>query len=288
VPKIVDHDARRRELAAAVGRVIARDGVGEVSIRSVAAESGWSSGALRHYFATRGELLAFACEQVIDQVAERIRAMPQPDDVRRGMRAILLETMPVDERRHAESTIAFSFLALGLGDPALARVQRLHFTRMYELCVLLMTGLAAHDQSAGVAARNGSAVVAARDGSAVVAAGDESAGVVARDESAGVAARDESAGVAAGDESAGVAARDEAAQLGSRDGALPAAPGVEGAAPDMEGASPGVDDASPGVEAAARRLHALVDGLTVHVLAGHLTPDEMVSRLDDYLAELTT
>jgi hypothetical protein len=40
-------------------------------------------------------------------------------------------------------------------------------------------------------------------------------------------------------------------------------------------------------EILAGRLHALVDGLTVHVLAGHLTPDEMVRRLDDYLDELT-
>jgi AcrR family transcriptional regulator len=187
VPKIVDHDARRRELAAAVGRVIARDGVAEVSIRSVAAESGWSSGALRHYFATRGELLAFACEQVIDQVTERITAMPVPDDPREAVRAVLLETMPVDESRRAESTIAFSFLTLGLGDPALARVQRIHFTRMYELCERLTAHL-----------------------------------------------------------------------------------------------SPPGD-----VETAARRLHALIDGLTVHVLAGHLTSDEMVRRLDDYLVELT-
>ena len=65
MPKVVDHEQRRRELAAAVWRVIGREGVAEVSIRAVAAESGWSTGALRHYFATRAELLAFACEEVI-------------------------------------------------------------------------------------------------------------------------------------------------------------------------------------------------------------------------------
>lgn len=177
----MDHAARRQELAAAVGRVIARAGVAEVSIRSVAAESGWSSGALRHYFATRGELLAFACEQVIDQVTERITARPRQADPRADIRSILLETMPVDEPRRAEATIAFSFLALGLGDPELARVHKLQFTRMYELCLNL----------------------------------------------------------------------------------------------------------SSGDETGARRLHALVDGLSVHVLAGHLTPAEMTAGLDDYLAELT-
>ncbi|MBM2618930.1 TetR family transcriptional regulator C-terminal domain-containing protein [Actinoplanes sp. LDG1-06] len=186
MPKVVDHEARRRELAAAVGRVIARDGVAEVSIRSVAAESGWSSGALRHYFATRGELLAFACEQVIDQVTERITGMDTPDGVREAVLAVLLETMPVDERRHAEATIAFSFLALGLGDPALAAVQKRHFAQMYDLCRQLAPHLT----------------------------------------------------------------------------------------PDGD------------VEATARCLHAVVDGLTVHVLAGHLDADEMVRRLGNYLDEV--
>ncbi|MFI1989932.1 hypothetical protein [Actinoplanes sp. NPDC020271] len=33
-------------------------------------------------------------------------------------------------------------------------------------------------------------------------------------------------------------------------------------------------------------LHAVVDGLTVHVLAGHLTADQMVGELDAFLAGL--
>lgn len=190
----MDHEQRRRELAAAVWQVIADHGVAEVSIRMVAAAAGWSTGALRHYFATRGELLAFACEQVIDQVTERIQALQVPADPVRAVRAILLETMPVDERRRTEDSIAFSFLALGLGDPELARVQRRHFTSMYGLCLQLIEGLAA-------------------------------AGALAK--------------------------------------------------------------TSESLPTLARRLHAVVDGLTVHVLAGHLTSSEMVAQLNAYLMELT-
>ncbi|OKI81671.1 TetR/AcrR family transcriptional regulator [Micromonospora sp. CB01531] len=194
MPKIVNHDQRRRELAAAVWQVIARDGVEGISIRSVAAASGWSSGALRHYFSTRADLLAFACEQVIDQVTERIQGLRHTGDPVKTVRAILLETMPVDETRRTESSIAFAFLALGLGDPELARVQRRHFTGMYELCLRLVQDLAE---------------------------------------------------------------RDALAQTGQ--------------------------DA----ETLARRMHAVVDGLTVHALAGHLTAEEMVTQLDAYLADLT-
>ncbi|MGX6600731.1 TetR/AcrR family transcriptional regulator [Micromonosporaceae bacterium Da 78-11] len=189
MPKFVDHELRRKELAEAVWRVIVRDGVADVSIRSVAAESGWSSGALRHYFATRAELLAFACEQVIDQVTGRLSTMPQTGGIRATAGEVLRQTMPVDESRHTESSIAFAFLALGLGDPELARVQRLHFTSMYELCLRLVRRLV----------------------------------------------------------------------------------------PDPARGTP---------ESLARRLHAVVDGLTVHVLAGHLTPAEMVAELDSHLDEL--
>jgi AcrR family transcriptional regulator len=159
VPKVVDHEQRRRELADAVWRVIVRDGVAEVSIRSVAAASGWSSGALRHYFATRAELMAFACEQVIEQVTGRVSAMRPAGDPRERVRAVLLETMPVDAARHVEASIAFAFLALGLGDPALARVQRLHFTSMYELCLGLVRQLAPGAANHETVARRMHAVV---------------------------------------------------------------------------------------------------------------------------------
>ncbi len=135
MPKIVDHAARRTELAEAVWQVIVRDGIDMVSIRSVAARSGWSSGALRYYFTTRAELLAFACDQVIDRVSERIAAAgalhPAAHD---RVRAALHEAMPLDEQRRTEASIAFAFTALGLSDPYLAQVQHRHFTAMHDLC----------------------------------------------------------------------------------------------------------------------------------------------------------
>ena len=179
----MDHTERRRELAEAVWRVIARDGVAEISIRAVAAESGWSSGALRHYFATRAELLAFACEQVIDRATERIMTLRPPGTLREQIGAVLRETMPLDAERHIEASIAFSFLTLGLGAPALAEIQRRQFSGLYELC------------------------------------------------------------------------RHLTAQLG-------------------------------GDDSAARRLHAVVDGLSVQILAGHLTPEAASAELDAYLATL--
>ena len=173
--------------------MIVREGVDDVSIRTVAAEAGWSSGALRHYFATRAELLAFACEMVIEQVTARVGSLGHGGDTPTVVRRVLLQTMPADDDRHTEASIAFAFLALGLGDPELARVQRMHFTGMYDLCLLLVRQLDAEELL------------------------------------------------------------------------------------DTRRATP---------ETLARRLHAIVDGLTVHVLAGHLKPEEMIEQLDAYLDDL--
>lgn len=53
MPKVVDHERRREDLARAVWAVVARAGVDGATVRAVATEAGWSIGALRYYFATQ-------------------------------------------------------------------------------------------------------------------------------------------------------------------------------------------------------------------------------------------
>jgi AcrR family transcriptional regulator len=48
MPKVVDHEQRRGELAAAVWSLASREGLEAVTVRRVAEEAGWSTGALVH------------------------------------------------------------------------------------------------------------------------------------------------------------------------------------------------------------------------------------------------
>ena len=57
MPKIVDVEQRRAELADAAARLIARSGIEAATMREVAAEAGLTTGALTHYFADKHELL---------------------------------------------------------------------------------------------------------------------------------------------------------------------------------------------------------------------------------------
>ena len=57
MPKVVDIEQRRAELAEAASRLIARAGIESATMREVAAEAGWTTGALTHYFSDKRELL---------------------------------------------------------------------------------------------------------------------------------------------------------------------------------------------------------------------------------------
>jgi TetR/AcrR family transcriptional repressor of bet genes len=125
MPKVVDHDQRRNELAAAVWRVASREGLEAMTVRRVAEEAGWSTGALVHYFSNKEELIRFAFQLTADRVSRRIEAatagLTDPLEVARTM---LVEALPLDRGRRTEVRLWFAFLGLALTRPALARAQR--------------------------------------------------------------------------------------------------------------------------------------------------------------------
>jgi AcrR family transcriptional regulator len=124
VPKVVDHEQRREELASAVWRLASREGLDAVTIRAVAREAGWSTGALHHYFEDKEELLLFAFRTIADRVGRRVEAAAEaardPIELARELLAIGL---PLDPGRCDETRVWFAFLGLALTRPALARAQ---------------------------------------------------------------------------------------------------------------------------------------------------------------------
>ncbi len=126
MPRIVDHDARRREIASALWRVVRNQGVEQTSVRSVATEAGWSAGALRHYFATQEELHAFALTSMLDQTSSRVRRWleePHGDPVERAVR--LVETLlPLDDDRRGECLVWYAFADRARLDAVLGDVRR--------------------------------------------------------------------------------------------------------------------------------------------------------------------
>jgi AcrR family transcriptional regulator len=117
MPKLVDHEQRRAELAEAVWTVIRRDGLQRASVRNVARQAGLSMGSLRHDFATHSELLCFAMQLVGERARARVRALPPAPDARRAAQQLLHELVPLDDERRAEAEVWLAFTGRALVDP---------------------------------------------------------------------------------------------------------------------------------------------------------------------------
>jgi DNA-binding transcriptional regulator YbjK len=145
MPKLVDHDERRRLIAQATWRVISRDGVRAASVRTVAAEAGLSAGALRHYFDDHPSLLLFAAQHSLELMAGRVLAhLAAPEvDPRTAVQAVLEELLPLDAQRTAESTVYFGLIGLARVTPEHTGFREVMFAqgrRLYRLLVAWLAG----------------------------------------------------------------------------------------------------------------------------------------------------
>ena len=126
MPRRVDHEARRREIADAVLRLAATEGLESVSLRHVAAEAGISMGRVQHYFRTKDEMLAFAYEHQArlheERIVERLQAAGRPPTVRDIVRAVMVEIIPTDEPSRASWQAGIAFFIRAMSEPRMAAV----------------------------------------------------------------------------------------------------------------------------------------------------------------------
>lgn len=139
---MVDVAQRRTELAAAVWRVIRRDGLEHASVRNVARESGWSMGALRHYFASQDELVAFAMELVADRARDRaVAAHRAAPDARSAAVALLEQVLPLDAERLEEAQVWLAFTARSFTDERMARLRHRSYDDLHRVCEVAVGAL---------------------------------------------------------------------------------------------------------------------------------------------------
>lgn len=126
MPKQVDHQQRREQIAEAVCRLARRQGLDAVTLRHVAAEAGVSMGRVQHYFTTKDEMLLFAFHTLSERVERRMAAAatnlgPAPSP-RALLRALLMEMLPLSEQATAEAPVLAAFFARAVIEPKLADV----------------------------------------------------------------------------------------------------------------------------------------------------------------------
>lgn len=125
-----DHDARRRDVSAAVWRVLAADGFGGLTMRAVATEMGATTGLLTHYFPNKQALVAHA----LTLLDERRAARPRPiaPEGLAGLRAALLDVLPLTPEAAASNRIWVGSWDAALADPDLAAGHAARYARSRE------------------------------------------------------------------------------------------------------------------------------------------------------------
>lgn len=154
MPKLVHHELRRKEVAEAAWRVIAKRGIDAATVREIASEAGCSTGVLAHYFRDKDELLLYALrlatERTARRMAHRIRGASGPE----ALRAVLLEALPLDDERQVEWRIWLSFWGHAVSDVLLAEEQKKRYAQWRGLVRSLILagqrqGSIRHDIAAG-------------------------------------------------------------------------------------------------------------------------------------------
>jgi AcrR family transcriptional regulator len=122
VPKVVDHDQRRDEVAAVAAGVLVVAGIDSSTIRDVAAAGGWSTTMVTHYFANKDELLMHTLAMSVAASTRAIEAAQEAgvDE----LRAIVEQILPLDSERSGRWRLWLAFWGRAIGSDELAAVQR--------------------------------------------------------------------------------------------------------------------------------------------------------------------
>jgi len=135
MPKIVDHQKRRDEIALVTCHVVAEYGFEQATIVRIAREAGYTTGMVAHYFDTKQDIIVAALRLSLKRIEARLLrpAQGQPD-----LLQVLTEALPIDGPHLTECAFWAAFWGQVPTDKALRRINawvHREYMRLYERCV---------------------------------------------------------------------------------------------------------------------------------------------------------
>lgn len=146
MPRIVNHEKKRKSIAEAAWSIIKEEGIEKASIRRVAIEAGMSAGALRHYFSTKDEMLLFIMDYYLEEGKKRSQSKSWSDNPLQAVAEVLLELVPIDEEKKIETSVWWILALQSLTSDTLKEKKDEMTNGMYELAssmieILVLQGI---------------------------------------------------------------------------------------------------------------------------------------------------
>jgi len=118
VPRIIDHDERRLQVAKVVEDLVYEQGVAALTVRDVARRVGCSTSIVSHYFASKQEMLVFTHGTIRRRAEDRLRSQIEDGhDIVTCLRTLL----PSDAEGRRDWHTFFAFWGLAPSDPTISR-----------------------------------------------------------------------------------------------------------------------------------------------------------------------
>lgn len=142
MPRMVNHEKKRKSIAEAAWSIIKKEGIEKASIRRVAIEAGMSAGALRHYFSTKDEMLLFIMDYYLEEGKKRSQSKSWSDTPLQAVAEVLLELIPIDEEKKIETSVWWILALQSLTSDTLKEKKDEMTNGMYELASSMIEILA--------------------------------------------------------------------------------------------------------------------------------------------------
>lgn len=128
MPKKVDHKLRREAFLAAAYRTIKKRGLAGVTVRAVAREAGFTTGALVHYVDSMDRLLVESAEFAARDVRVAMEQMEQLPDKMEALRQVLYLALPLDEDRRGNWNFWLGFWERSVQDASVRKLTRARYS----------------------------------------------------------------------------------------------------------------------------------------------------------------
>lgn len=129
MPKIVDHEERRRAIASAAIETIADRGMEDTKLTDIARRAGVTTGSIAHYFPDKDAVLAAALDEVCARLFQRIGEPDNPPTVDE-----IFPVLPINDEKRKEWRVWLAYRGRAPYSPTLSAIHQKYFDEI-ELAV---------------------------------------------------------------------------------------------------------------------------------------------------------
>lgn len=125
------HDERRSAFAAAAFRALARDGLAGLTVRNVAKEAGYTTGALVHYYPSKSQLFVAASEHAAYAVRPRMEQDEAAFGGLEGLRRVIYDALPTTAESRDRWAVWLVFWDRAKTDPVIGGIAQARYSEWH-------------------------------------------------------------------------------------------------------------------------------------------------------------